>query len=198
LENHQRRNTANAKSGRQRGLIIRIHFREARTGAEPARGFLEMRRHHSAGSAPGSPEIHDDRQIAASYVLVEARSLEFDRMTLEQCRMALGTPRILVHALSRNPHDRIAVTADDVDWISHEGLASPIDAIDVGPDWSETRWVDVAGRLTRKIYIDGPMKFGAAHSDCGFGFSRTCLGLRRPAKAGPTTRRPADRSARDT
>lgn len=78
-----------------------------------------MRRHHPARSAPRRPEVHDQGQVIARNMLVEARRAQLERMAIEQQRAAFRAVRCFGSAIARHAHDGVAFHADDVDGIAH-------------------------------------------------------------------------------
>ena len=84
-----------------------------------ARGRLELRRHRAARAAPGRPEIHQQRDAARSEVTPEPRLVQRHRLALEQRRLAGATARVVTEPRGRDPVDRVALRAHDLDVAFH-------------------------------------------------------------------------------
>src|SRR4051812_34163113 len=99
-----------------------------------------MRRHHPARSTPRGPEVDDDWDFTAADVLIEARGLEFDGMPIKQRSMTLRAARRFAETLPGNAHDGIAMSADDVNGISHRASPSSMHSSQMGSSRAETRF----------------------------------------------------------
>jgi hypothetical protein len=75
------------------------------------RNAIQGRRHHFAGAAPRSPEIHQDRQAAALGVSRERRRIQCDWMSSEQLTFALWALGVLVYPIGRCTDYRVALRA---------------------------------------------------------------------------------------
>ena len=115
----QRRNAADIEACCRRRLILGIQFGESKIRLEFARSGFEKWRHGDARTAPRCPEIDDQRQVAAPDVLIEVARGQSQGFAFEECEVALWTARRLVHAIARQTHHRIAMSADDVYCFRH-------------------------------------------------------------------------------
>jgi hypothetical protein len=75
---------------------------------------LEFRRHGSAGTAPGHPEIRDKRDVTALGVTLEAPLVEADRMALKQLCLATAAGRQRDRTILRNAVDGVALETDSM------------------------------------------------------------------------------------
>src|ERR1700733_14613006 len=109
FEDHQGWNAADAKFG---GNVLRgvgIEFCHAHLRFQLGSRLGILWRHRLAGTTPGSPEIHDHRNVIAIDVAPEIVAGELERVAREQGLMTLPTPRCLAEARSRNAIDGVAV-----------------------------------------------------------------------------------------
>ena len=61
----------NVIAGGQLRVLFGIHFEDEGLAGEVAGGLGDMRSGHAAGSAPGGPEIHENRNFGVAEDLVE-------------------------------------------------------------------------------------------------------------------------------
>jgi hypothetical protein len=64
-------------------LVVGVQLCQANVRLESARSLRKERRHRLAGTAPGRPEIDDERQIVAGQMFVEGGGGQHQRRTLE-------------------------------------------------------------------------------------------------------------------
>jgi len=125
FEEHQRRDAADTELSREVLLGLGVHFGQAHSGLKLLRGRSEVWRHGLARTTPGSPEIHDDRNVAAANVPLESGTRELDRMTGKQNLVALATLGLLIEACTGNAVNRLAMRADDVHYFAHVNNGLP-------------------------------------------------------------------------
>ena len=89
-------------------------------GSSCAGRRLEGRRHHPAGTAPGRPEIHQQRQVAAAEMPGETRPHPGRAAyPVKSGPMALTALGVRTQTRDRHPVDRIAMGADHVKALRH-------------------------------------------------------------------------------
>ena len=102
------------------GLALGVELRDPRLRRKLRGGLLVRRRHHPARPAPWRPEIHDQRQIVARDVAVEARRRQLDRTAGQQRPLAAAAIRARVQALAQHAVGRVAMRTDDAQMLAHE------------------------------------------------------------------------------
>ncbi len=88
MKQDEARNTANGKASRDPGLAFGVQFSKPHLWLQLPRRRLKHRRHLSAGSAPGGPEIDQQGKVARARVAVEIGRGEFNRLAWEKDRAA--------------------------------------------------------------------------------------------------------------
>ena len=83
-------------------------------GLQAGRGLFEGRRHHAAGAAPGGPEVHQHRDLAAADMAVEARFVQRDRRAGEQRPVAAAAVGLAGEVVGVDAVGGVAVRTDDV------------------------------------------------------------------------------------
>ena len=73
------------------GRVVGVELQQANIGFELAGGTLEHRRHRAARTAPGRPDVDQQRDVAVCHVAAEAGFVDFDRPTAEDRLMAGST-----------------------------------------------------------------------------------------------------------
>ena len=82
-------------------------------------GGFESRSHGAARSAPGRPEIDQQRQVGRVGVAIEMRRIEIDRMPGEQRLMAAAAFAAFAAPFRRHAVERMAMRAGDGDGAGH-------------------------------------------------------------------------------
>ena len=95
------------------GLVLRIKLGKPHLGLELLRGLLEGGRHALARSAPGGPEIDQQRNIIAAHMLLKTIAIEFERMTDEDRFSALAAAGVISKTARRNAINCGTVRADN-------------------------------------------------------------------------------------
>lgn len=72
-QEYQCRDTGDAEPGGQRLFFLRVHFCQPDVRFQHLRGLLIGRGHHSAGTAPGSPEIDQQGNLRSLRMKIEIR-----------------------------------------------------------------------------------------------------------------------------
>ncbi len=111
---HQRRNTADTESSRQRLVLFGIHLEQPYRRFELGRGLLEGRRHHATRAPPGRPKIDQQRQITALRLFAERRRVHRHGLPGEQRRLAATTATARAQARHRHPIDPATLRAHHV------------------------------------------------------------------------------------
>lgn len=114
FENDQCRNAAYTVAGGKALFLFGVEFGQAYMGFQLRGGLCEGRRHHLARAAPGSPEIHDDRNIAAADMAIEAVGVQLQRMGVKQGLFAFTAVRGLLQSFRIDAIGRIAVRTNDM------------------------------------------------------------------------------------
>ena len=125
FEEHQRRDAADTELSREVLLGLGVHFGQAHSGLKLLRGRSEVWRHGLARTTPGSPEIHDDWNVAAANVSLESSTRKVDRMTSKQNLVALATLGLVIEACTGNAVNRLTMRADDMNYFTHVKNALP-------------------------------------------------------------------------
>lgn len=118
-QQHQGRDTGNAEPDGQRLLFFCIYFCQPNLRLQHLRRLLIGRGHHSAGPAPGGPEIDQQGNFRSLGVEIEIRRREGDRMPRKQCPMTLTAARLLRQTSRRHSIDTSALRADQVNHVTH-------------------------------------------------------------------------------
>ena len=79
LEQHQRRNAANAELGRDVAVLVDIHLGDLQAAPLVLRHFVEDRGDHLAGAAPFGPKINQDWTIGFQHIGFEAGVTDMSR-----------------------------------------------------------------------------------------------------------------------
>ena len=125
LEERQSGNAADAELAGESGLGVSVDLRQARHRFQfrGRRGVLGG--HHLAWTAPGSPEVHDDRHIAVLDLPVETRAGELGRVAGEKRLVTMPALGRLTEARRGNAVDLLAVRTYQVQRFSHaRGMGS--------------------------------------------------------------------------
>ncbi len=101
-------------------LLIGIDFCKTHLRLQLCSCLSKGRCHHLARSAPGSPEIHDHRDIASGDVPVKGRTGQFHRLTVKKPAPALAALRPFRQFGSRQPVYARAGRTDNVQRINHD------------------------------------------------------------------------------
>jgi hypothetical protein len=112
-------------ASRQGRFILCIELCQPHAWFEQASCLLECGRHHPAGAAPGSPEVHQKWQAVFPQVRVEVRGPQFEGTSLEQSLMALATARSLAQSPRWYSIDSTVMRACDVDGVAHPPIMGP-------------------------------------------------------------------------
>jgi len=91
-----------------------IELGQLHLGLQVARGLGKGRRHLQARAAPGGPEIHHHRQVAAADVLVERGRIQRHGRSGKQGLVATAAVWGLPQVRAPDPVGGVAVGADDV------------------------------------------------------------------------------------
>ena len=91
------------KPPRDRRVGLGVELGEARPRAQRGRRLGELRRHHPAGSAPGRPEVDDERQLVVPHRLVEHAGVDRPHLAVEERRPAGRALRPGREPLLRHP-----------------------------------------------------------------------------------------------
>lgn len=118
-KNHQSRNAGNPELCRQRLLLLRVHLGQANVRLQPHRSLLVGRGHHHAGSAPGRPEIHHERDPGLRNVPIEVRLCQRDGTSRKQGCMALAALGTIGQTSVRNAIGTPAMGTDNLDCFTH-------------------------------------------------------------------------------
>ena len=120
MHQHQGRYVLDAVALQQFRCRIAVHLDQPHLGLELGCRLLEDRRHRPAGTAPGGPEINQQRDVAVPGMLVEASGVVERRrpplVKRAMARPALGT---VTQSLARQAVDGVAMRADDVQRTGH-------------------------------------------------------------------------------
>jgi len=114
FEEDQGGNAANTKFAGDVLRGVRVELRQAYLGFQLCSSLGVLRRHRLTGTTPGSPEVHDHRNVITLDVTAEIVPGELDRLTRKQRLMAMPTLRCLAEARGGSSVDRVAVGAHDV------------------------------------------------------------------------------------
>src|SRR5690554_186052 len=121
-EYDQGRNAADAEAPSQGLLCLGVELGEAHARLQLTSRLGEDRRHHLAGPAPGGPEVHHHRQLAALHQGTEVSLGQLDRLTSEEGGLALAAPRAICKARLANAVDSVAVRAAQGQGVGHGNL----------------------------------------------------------------------------
>ncbi|CAI8790913.1 protein of unknown function [Methylocaldum szegediense] len=135
VEQDQRGNAANAEARSENRFFLGVGFGEAEARFQLARRFFERRRHHAAGTAPGCPEINQQRNIAACGKEVEIGCRESDGVAFEQALSTASAIGRIGEARRRQAVDGPAMGANNMRGFAHDlltGLKSRTRSSDSG------------------------------------------------------------------
>lgn len=107
-------NAADIVLGRGALRLFGVEFGKACARFQLRGNGLEMWCHHLTGAAPGGPEIHHHRQVAAAYVPGKTLIGQFNGPTGKQQVFAFSAARLLFQAFGRDTVNRVAVWAHQV------------------------------------------------------------------------------------
>ncbi len=100
-------------------FLIRVDLCKTHLRLQLCSGPDKGRCHHFARSAPGSPEIHDHRDVTPGDVPVKGRIGQFHRLTIKKPALALAALRPFLQFGGRQPVHARAGRTDDVQRITH-------------------------------------------------------------------------------
>ena len=100
-------------------LLIGIQLCETNGRLQLAGGLLERRGHHLAGPAPWRPEVHHDRNIAATDVCLKAGVRQLHRLARKHQVAAFATAGLVGEACGRYAIYRRAMRANDMGGFRH-------------------------------------------------------------------------------
>jgi len=109
---NQGRDTANPQAPGQPLVLLGVELGHPQPGLAGPGRLLQNRRHHMAGRAPGRPEVHQNREIAASHLPLEAFLVQAGGHPLEEARPASAALRALAQASPGEPVDAAAIGTD--------------------------------------------------------------------------------------
>jgi hypothetical protein len=119
-QQQQRRNASHRKARRKLWCGIAVDLDQSHVGFEAACRLLKDWHHHPTWTAPGGPEVDQQRDVAVFRVLSKTRRVtQHKRTTLEQRPMASAALGGLAHSLARDPVRLIAMRADDLQTVWH-------------------------------------------------------------------------------
>src|SRR4051812_17017604 len=119
LEEEQRRDALDPEFGGELWFGIDVDPDQPSARLKRLRRALEHGRHRPAGSAPGRPEIRDDRNVGAGEMAPEALAGQLDRLALKQFRAAVAALGSLRRPVPGNAIDPVAIRAEDMECIGH-------------------------------------------------------------------------------
>jgi hypothetical protein len=94
-------------------VLVGIDFGEPHAGLELGGRLFEEWSHHLAGTAPGGPEVHHERKVAARHVPIEGLVGQDDRLARKQGLFALTAERTVAQARAGNAVGRLTAWAND-------------------------------------------------------------------------------------
>ncbi len=117
-----RGDAADTELGRDRLLLFGIDLEQAHSRFQLCRRLLECRRHHPAGTAPGRPEIDQQRDIAARQLGLKFRCTGLQGLAGEKGRFAAPAFPAAPKTISGDTIYARTMRADDMLRIAHRGL----------------------------------------------------------------------------
>src|SRR5690554_367043 len=121
-EDDQGRDTADAEAPGQGLLRLGVELGESQVGLHLPGRLGEDRRHHLAGPAPGGPEVHHHRQLAALHQGAEVGLGQLDRLAGEQGGLAPAAPGSIVQARLADAVDGTTMGAAQGQGVRHGNL----------------------------------------------------------------------------
>jgi hypothetical protein len=117
----QRRDAADVEAAGELLLLIRVDLCNLQSCGALLGCAFEHGGHHSARSAPRSPEIHEHGETRTLYVCGETCGVQRHRLAREEFRLAARTFRMLARSVGWHAHDRVTLRTGGDDGIRSGG-----------------------------------------------------------------------------
>src|SRR4030081_184116 len=129
VHQHQRRYALDAEALQQFRHRIAFPLDQPHVRLELGCRPFEDRRHRPAGTAPGCPEINEQRNVAVVCMPVEASgAVQCSRSPFVKRQMAGPALTALAQSFARHTVDRVAMGTDDVQRAGHVHSGEALDA----------------------------------------------------------------------
>src|SRR5690606_16874959 len=137
-EQRQRRNAADVDARARVGLGRGVERAQAHPRLQLRGGGFEVWRHHPAGAAPWSPEVHEQRQVRTAGVQVEVAAVQYDRARVEQPLVAAAAAGGVAKPRFGHLVERAAVDAGDLERGAHDPASKLLSPSSTRPSPSTT------------------------------------------------------------